>query len=86
MSGTHGNPAARKLTYRFEDLQGIVFGLNTEPEDKLKIIQTVEQMCLRSGRSDFELYQAMLLAQRGKMVQVPLRQLKFVSGIPASTA
>jgi len=84
--GLFATPAERKLIYRFEDLQGIIFGLNTQTEDKLAIIQRIEQMCAASARTDFEFHQAMFLAQRGKMVHVPLRQLKFASSIPTSTA
>ena len=49
---------ARKFTYEFRTLRGIVFGIRTPDETKKRIINILEQKCRVEIRSDFELYQS----------------------------
>ncbi len=42
---------SRKLTYKFADLAGIIFGARTLAEDKLKIIKIIEQKCKAENRT-----------------------------------
>ncbi len=49
---------SRLLKYSFTSLKGIVFGIRTSMEDKLKIIKIIEQRCKENNRKDFEFYQA----------------------------
>ena len=48
----------RTLTYEFNSLAGIIFGIKTTTEDKLRIIEIVERKCREQGRTDFTFYQA----------------------------
>jgi hypothetical protein len=48
---------SRKLTYKFADLAGIIFGARTSAEDKLKIIKIIEQKCKAENRTQFEFHQ-----------------------------
>ena len=48
----------RILKYDFRFLKGIIFGINTTMEDKLKIIAILNNKCIENNRKDFELYQA----------------------------
>ena len=48
----------RKMEYRFQDLVGIIFGINTSMKDKLKIIEIIAQKCENENREGFEFYQA----------------------------
>lgn len=48
----------RKLTYDFSSLKGIIFGINTKEEDKIKAIQIIERKCKKHSRDDFKFYQA----------------------------
>ena len=59
--------ASRKLKYRFEDLQGIVFGLKTSTQDKMAIARIVLEKCKQSGRTDFEFHQAYYSRRSGKV-------------------
>jgi len=47
----------RKLKYRFEDLTGIIFGIRTATEAKLKIMKIIERKCIREGRRDFKFFE-----------------------------
>jgi len=48
----------RKLRYRFNDLDGIVFGIRTAEDAKSDIIRIIEGKCRSENRSDFKFYQA----------------------------
>ena len=65
----------RKLKYDFADLRGIVFGINTSDDDKLKIIRIIKQKCLEANRKDFEFYQAFYVKRTGKIAALPMSRL-----------
>ena len=48
----------RTLTYDFSSLKGLIFGINTKEEDKLKIMKIIEDKCLKNCRDNFKFYQA----------------------------
>lgn len=48
----------RKLKYNFSSLKGLIFGIKTSTEDKLKIVEIIKQKCIENNRNDFEFYQA----------------------------
>lgn len=48
----------RTLKYDFNSLKGLIFGMKTSMEDKLKIVDIIRQKCIENTRDDFELYQA----------------------------
>ena len=48
----------RLWNYDFESLRGIIFGIRTPDDDKLKIIEIVQEKCLENARADFKFYQA----------------------------
>lgn len=52
------NANDRKLKYNFNDLEGIIFGINTPLSEKYQIMQIVERMCKSRNREDFTFYQA----------------------------
>ncbi|WP_158438285.1 hypothetical protein [Natranaerobius thermophilus] len=61
-------PKYRKLTYNFEDLEAIIFGMRTSIEDKIRIIKIIEDKCKFYGRDDFEFYQASYSSELGEML------------------
>jgi hypothetical protein len=68
---------SRKLTYKFADLAGIIFGARTSAEDKLKIIKIVEQKCKAENRTEFEFHQ-MQYSRRDRSFRVaPLNLIRF---------
>lgn len=58
---------ARKLTYKFESLAGIVFGINMSDEDKINIIDTVLTKCKKSKRAAFDFFQAYYSQEAGSI-------------------
>ena len=48
----------RTLSYDFNSLKGIIFGIKTSDEDKLRIIKIIENKCEKYNRTDFKYYQA----------------------------
>lgn len=54
----YSDKAARKLTYDFSDLEGIVFGIKTKSADKVRIAKIIKEKCKKSGRTEFDFYQA----------------------------
>lgn len=77
------NPAERTLKYRFEDLQGIIFGMNMSTEDRAAIVRIIAAKCVETGRTDFEFYQAYYSRLSGK---VEAAQWDLVKFHPAETA
>ena len=55
------------LTYNFNSLKGIIFGINTSDEDKLKIMEIIEDKCRENNRDDFKLFQAYYSPEAGKI-------------------
>jgi hypothetical protein len=68
---------SRKLKYKFSDLAGIIFGMKTAKDDRLKIMKTIKEKCLSEGRSNFEFLQARYSVQDKKVELVPLNLLKI---------
>lgn len=52
------SPVDRLLCYNFASLEGIIFGINTTFEDKIRIMKVIEQKCAQNSRKDFEFSQA----------------------------
>ena len=73
----YSNKADRKFKYNFNDLNGIIFGINTSREDKLKIIKIIESKCLKENRKDFKFYQAFHSFHKGIIDYSEISLLKF---------
>lgn len=67
----------RKLKYNFKELQGIIFGIKTSAEDKLKILKIIEKKCLEEKREDFKIYQAYYSPHKGIIDYSEMNLLKF---------
>ena len=61
--------AIRKLTYDFDSLKGIIFGMRTSTEDKVKIIEIIEEKkkCPENNQTDFKYFQAYYSANDGNI-------------------
>lgn len=71
------DPAPSALEYDFSQLEGIVFGMRTTTEDKLRIAEVIGKKCRAEGRSDFRFFQAYYLPQKGEMAVAELGLLTF---------
>ena len=49
---------SRSLTYDFNSLKGIIFGIKTADEDRLRIIEIIQRKCRENNRTDFKFFQA----------------------------
>ena len=78
------NPVERTLKYRFEDLQGIIFGMNMSAEDRAAIVRIIGAKCAESGRTDFEFYQAYYSRLTGKVEAALWDLVKFHPAAKAS--
>jgi hypothetical protein len=67
----------RKLKYKFEDLEGIIFGINTPIDVKLKVTRIIEKKCKENAREHFEFGQAWYSPFSGKVETRKLDLLKF---------
>lgn len=72
----------RKLKYDFNDLEGIIFGIKTGSEEKLKIIKIIEGKCRKHKREDFNFYQAYYSTETGKIESHKLNLLTFKQSNP----
>jgi len=66
----------RKLKYNFFDIEGIIFGIKTPIEDKLKIMKIIENKCQKENRTDFKFYQAYYSRDTGKIEANEMSLLK----------
>lgn len=55
----------RVLKYDFSSLEGLIFGINTTKENKLKIMKIIDDKCNETGRDDFKFYQAYYSPDKG---------------------
>jgi len=65
---TYKEPGTRKLMYKFEDLETIIFGMRTRVEDKVKIKEIIDSKCKENNRNNFGFYQVNYSSSLGKMV------------------
>lgn len=62
----------RVVHYEFSQLDGIVFGLRTSMEDKLKCLRLIDAKCKNANRSDFKFYQMQYHSPQGRLVCMPI--------------
>ena len=60
-------PESRSLKYEFDALDGIIFGIKTTANDKLRIMKIIDDKCLKYKREDFNFYQAYYSKTDGKI-------------------
>ena len=60
-----GEDKNRTLTYDFNSLKGIIFGIKTSDEDRLKIIEIIIRKCVEHNRESFTFFQAYYSAEDG---------------------
>lgn len=63
--------------YDFKNLEGIIFGINTKIEHKIKIIEIIEEKCKKTSRKDFKFYQAAYCKMDGVVKKQELSLLTF---------
>ena len=55
------------LTYNFNSLKGIIFGIKTSKDDKREIIEIIQRKCRENNRTDFQFFQAYYSPGRGNI-------------------
>jgi hypothetical protein len=73
----YDTPVKRKLKYKFADLEGIIFGMNTLEEDKLLVFKIIESKCRLEARSDLKFYQAFYAKEAGEIQTAEMTFVKF---------
>lgn len=77
----YSDKVKRTLTYDFNSLHGLIFGINTKMEDKLKIMSIIKKKCKENGREKFNFYQA-YYSSKDKCIQHSLLTLLNFSDKP----
>lgn len=67
----------RSLNYEFKSLKGVIFGIKTKTEDKLKVIEIIEKKCSETGRDDFKFYQAHYSPDEKRITHSEMSLLRF---------
>ncbi|HGM7291427.1 TPA: DUF2971 domain-containing protein [Serratia marcescens] len=57
----------RIQNYQFSSLKGIIFGIKTSIEDKLKIMKIIEKKCSENNTFDFKFYQSYYSFESGRI-------------------
>lgn len=65
------------LRYDFKSLKGIIFGINTSDEDKIKIIKVIDKKVKKNKHYDFKFYQAYYCRDSGKIKHYEISSIKF---------
>ncbi len=65
----------RLFKYDFSSLQGLIFGINTRLDDKLRIIEILRKKCAQHNRLDFDFFQAYYSSSTGR---IDLRKLDLL--------
>ena len=58
-------PDSRKFVYDFKLLKGIIFGLRTDDDYKIRVMNCINKKCEECGRTDFKFYQTEYNAKTG---------------------
>ena len=75
----HGKKS-RTLTYDFNSLKGIIFGIKTSDEDKLRIIEIIQRKCEDNSRESFTFFQAYYSPADGGICKDEM-QMRLVSHV-----
>ncbi|WP_083340943.1 DUF2971 domain-containing protein [Chromobacterium amazonense] len=67
----------RLATYDLSSLDGIIFGIKTDIQEKLKIIEIIKNKCITEGRKSFTFYQAFYNPQSGKIEHEEILKIQF---------
>ena len=62
----------RKLKYRFESLEGIIFGIRTSDKHKLRILEVLRKKCKENNRTYFQVFQAYYDHKEGNIGKYPI--------------
>ncbi len=68
-------PESRVIKYHFSDLKGIILGAKMLPENRMKIVDAIEQQCKKYGRDDFNIYVAEYDHTTDSIIKRPLFRL-----------
>jgi hypothetical protein len=68
---------SRKLQYRFEDLQGVIFGIKTPLQDKIAIARIIQEKSKKTSRQDFQVHQAYYSRRTGRIATTPWDLVKL---------
>ena len=68
----------RKLKYKFENLEGLILGVNIKQEDKLNLIKVLLEKCKKYNRTDFKLYQAIYDNDEGSLNLIPINITRYM--------
>lgn len=60
------------VNYRFQDLEGIIFGIKTSMADKIKIFNIIKEKCQKEKRTDFKFYQAYFCHKTQQILYFPI--------------
>lgn len=61
-----------KAKYRFQDLEGIIFGIKTSMADKIKIFNIIKEKCQKEKRENFNFYQAYFCHKTQQILYFPI--------------
>ena len=67
------NGGDRILTYDFNSLKGIIFGIKTSDKDKRKIIEIIKKKCEKYNQTDFKFFQAYYSPENGDIRKYPIQ-------------
>ena len=75
----------RALTYDFKSLKGIIFGMRTSTEDKVKIRDIIEEkmQCDRNNQADFKYFETYYSTENGKIHTREKSQMGTLLNIPS---
>ncbi|MBS0234832.1 MAG: DUF2971 domain-containing protein [Proteobacteria bacterium] len=71
------DPKLRVGHYDFQQLEGLIFGINTPLDKQIEIVLIVQKLCEAHKRNDFTFYQAYYSWRSGTIEAAPLSLLKF---------
>lgn len=76
-SALFNDPAPEALTYDFAQLEGLVFGMRTTTEDRLRMCKIIESKCREAGRTHFRFFESTYWPAKGRMFVSELKLLQF---------
>lgn len=79
LSGLNWEREEKFARYSFSELEGLIFGINTSDETKVKVIRKIATHCANHRRSDFKFYQARFNDTYSAIEHEHLEYIKFNS-------
>ena len=77
-SGFNQDTVSKGTSYHFDNLDGLIFGMQTKDDHKAKIIEIIKEKCVTANRPTFNFYQAYYNPKNNRVEKMRLEKISQI--------